>query len=492
MSRQPALIEERRDGSHPADSIPRRPIWVLAFFGMAGGLLLAWFFAGGTALETESNLLMLAGPVGVALGLVAVTRFEWFVWTVLLVRPSLDVASSVGLGPGAMLAVVFMVTSGVWLAVQYRAGQLQPLSAGTKWLLGLAGVAALSTVTSIVRVASIQAVLEILAGVTMFVVLEQLLPERRDRLRRLIIVVLCSAVVPALVGLRQWATGDGLAVYVETPRVYGTFVHPSPFATYLVLVMILAISLVTLVTGRRRVLLLGFVALLAVNLMATDARSAWMAFVVSLAYVGFRRSKLLLVGLVCAAAGAALFVPSVSARISDLGDDRWVPEGVPANSLEWRIQYWGELIPLANESPITGLGPQSVISTRPEALEPHNVFVQAYVELGALGLTALLIAIVMIGVTLRSRRRSATTSLESALAVGAVACTLAILVQAPSENLLNATMTWWYLAACATWGFSERRAADAESAMPHDRDAGSARVDGLPWSAPTGSQPIAE
>ena len=95
-------------------------------------------------------------------------------------------------------------------------------------------------------------------------------------------------------------------------------------------------------------------------------------------------------------------VPSVSSRITDLSIDRTdLPEDVPDNSLEWRLQYWELLVPLANESPVTGLGPQVILNSRPEELEPHNVYVQIYVEQGLLGLGALAAAVVGIGITLR-------------------------------------------------------------------------------------------
>jgi putative inorganic carbon (hco3(-)) transporter len=421
--------------------------------GAAAGLALAWLLAGGFSLESETSLFVIAGPVGIVLGLVAVTRFEWFVWIVLLVRPSLDVAQSVGLGPGAMLAVVFMVTSIVWLVVQFRSGEWSPISTATRFLMLFGGAALVSMVTSVVRVASAEAVLEIYAGLTMFMVLEQLLPGRPDRQRRLVTVVLCSAIVPSLAGLRQYATGQGISVWSDVTRVYGTFTHPNPFATYLVMILVLAVSVAMVSVGRRRIALAALIALIGVNILATNARSAWAALLVSLAYVGFRLSKRLLAALVAGAVMVVLFVPSVGARLSDLNDDRWVPEGVPANSLEWRMQYWEQLIPLANESPLTGLGPQVILATRSEGLEPHNVFVQTYVEMGLFGLFALLAAIVSIGLALSARRRLAANDFDAALAVGAIAVMISILVQAPSENLLNQTLTWWYVAACATWGY---------------------------------------
>ena len=427
---------------------------VLAVVSIAVGLALAWLVGAGIDLGSEAVLFLVAAPFAAALTLLAVTRFEWFVWTALLVRPSLDVLSGgAGLGAGAMLSAMFLVIATIWLLAQRRAGEWRPLGPATRAMLAFAVAVALSVVTSELRIVSARAALEILAGISMFLVLEQLLPGRLDRLRRLVVAVMASAVVPVAVALQQWMTGGG-NVRGDLSRIYGTFVHPNPFATYLGMLMVLGVCVALTVDGRRRILAGGFVALLGLVVVMTFSRGGWIALIVAAGYLGVRRSKWVLGALVGVLVAIALLVPSVGDRLGDLGEDeRWLPEGVPRNSLEWRFQYWGDLIPMANDSPVTGIGPQVILNSRPERLEPHNVFVQVYVETGFLGFVAFLAVLATVATTLVRRSREAATPLERTFVLGATAAALAILVQLLSENLLNATMTWWYLAACATWGF---------------------------------------
>lgn len=421
-----------------------------------GGLGAAYVVSGEGLGDIRALALILAGPFAAALFTLAVMRFEWFVLTVLAIRPSVDILGVGALGPGAMLALVFLSASSLWLVVQWRAGEWRPMSLASKCLLGFAGATGAAVMTSQMRVVSAEAALEILAGIAMFIVLEQLIAGRPDRLRRLVVTVLASGVVPVLVAMSQLATGGGMSGGPDlsgVTRIQGTFVHPNPFAGFVVLLMLLTITIIPLVTRRVQFGLAAYLVILGVTLVVTYHRSGWIAFIVGVAYIGLRRSKLLLGVLVAALAIIAVTVPSVSQRITDLSAERErLPEGVPNDSLEWRFQYWERLIPLGADSPVTGIGPQVVLNSRPEGVEPHNVYVQVFVELGLAGVVALGAVIVGFGVTLSRRRRNAPDVDHQILAVGAIACALAVFAQSPSENLLNATMTWWYLAACATWG----------------------------------------
>ncbi len=445
----------------PVEPVPQArssssPAAICAVVAVVLGCAVASLALAGPALERDTVVLAAALPVGLALSCLAVTRFEWFVLVVLAIRPSLDIAGADGLGPGAMLAGAFVALASIWLVVQRADGRLAPLSIATKALCGFLAATLVAVITSQLPGTSATAALEVAAGIVMFLVLEQLLDGRPDRARRLVAAVLASAVVPLMVALVQWVTGDVVGSRTDVGRIRSTFVHPNPFATYLVLVVLLGASVLTMLRGRQRWMLGVFLGLLGFALVLTYNRSGWIAVVVGLLYIGLRRSRWLIGALLVGAVVAVAAVPSVGERIADLGDKEdfaYLPDDIPENSFEWRMQYWESLVPMAGESPVTGVGPQVIVNTRVEALEPHNVFVQTYVETGLLGLSTLLVSIVAIGVVLARRRRAATTAAERALAVGAVAVALAVLVMAPSENLLNQTMSWWYLAACATWGF---------------------------------------
>ena len=382
---------------------------MLAVLAQVAGFFIARMIIDGVEVDGATVVLVVAGPVGLALGILAITRFEWFVWIVLAIRPTLDAFGGTGMGPGAMLAAAFLAAASVWLVVQIRAGQSRPLSPTSRAMLLFAGAVLAAVLTSQLRSTSALAALEIFAGITMFLVLEQLLAERPDRVRRLVTAVLAGAAVPLAVGLTQWIVGDSVGTRTDIGRIKSTFAHPNPFATYLVLVILLGLATATALHGRRRWLVGAYVLALGTMLVATYNRSGWIAVIVGLLYLGIRRSRWIIAGFVVAATVAVLAIPSIMDRIADLGggeDFAYVPSDVPDNSFEWRVQYWESLIPMANESPITGLGPQVVVNTRPEKLEPHNVFVQTYVEIGLLGIVSLGAVVVTIGVELSRRRRA--------------------------------------------------------------------------------------
>lgn len=459
---------DHSEASRPSPVALRTPTLTIggAVVAMVIGLFVAFVIAGEATSDPRVVILLFAGPVGAALGILAVTRFEYFVLVALVVRPSLDVFRSGDLGPGPMLAAVFMSTAAVWLIVQYRSKDWQPFSIAAKCLLFFAGATTLAVLTSSLRVVSAVGALEIVAGITMFLVLEQLLPGRPDRVRRLVIAVLLSGVVPLLVGVNQWLGSDVVAARTDLGRIQATFVHPNPFAMFLVMLILLTTSLATVSTGRHRAILAGYLGLLTVMLVVTYHRASWIAILVGLMYIGARWNRRMLAVLAIVVVGLALTVPSVGSRIGDLSDEKELPDGVPENSLEWRFQYWGSLIPMADESPLTGIGPQVVLNARPEGLEPHNIFVQSYVEMGAFGLIGLVSVVGGVAMTLSRRRRAAVGNTERALAVGAIAVALAVLTLSPSENVLNQTMSWWYMAAGSTWGY--RRSKSMSSPITSD------------------------
>ena len=53
------------------------------------------------------------------------------------------------------------------------------------------------------------------------------------------------------------------------------------------------------------------------------------------------------------------------------------------NSLAWRFSYWTEVVYLAADNPVTGIGLRVTEEVSGGDKQPHNDFVRAYVELGA-------------------------------------------------------------------------------------------------------------
>jgi O-antigen ligase len=316
--------------------------------------------------------------------------------------------------------------------------------------------ASLSAIGSDTPAASATATLKIAAGVLMFVVIEQLLIQRREFARDLATAFAVSLVLPGIAAVAQMFTGSGFGDELGLNRLRGTFVHPNPFATYLVMLLLFSLAIFPSLAGARRWLLLATAATSGVLLVLTYTRAAWIAAVAGMAFLAWKQRPKLLWLIPAGVLLLLVLAPSILQRFSDLGTPDPVP-GYPANSAGWRAAYWQELLPEGIKSPVTGLGIDSVRLTSADGRMPHNLFVQSWVEMGLLGLFAALTVIVVTVIFTRRRLRAAEPGPDRALALAAAAVGLSLLVQMPSENLLTQGIVYWYGAVSLTIGYERRQ-----------------------------------
>lgn len=400
---------------------------------------------------------ILAVPLGAIGGLLAIRRFDLFVVVLVIVRPMLDVFDTGALGgtldPAAGVGAVFVATSVLWLGAQWSAGDLVRPQFATWSLITLAITGAASIVVSARPVMSAEATIRLLSGVLMFVVVEQLLRRRPEFAWWLVGAVLVSSVVPITVAATQVIAGVGISGLDGASRVFGTFVHPNPFATYLVTVCLLACTLSIARIGKWRLVAAGVMFASGATLLFTGARAAWMAVFVGLVYIGIRIARVMLLVVAGASAVAIVMVPSVLVRITDLTAERYTGDA-PPNSLAWRVEYWREVLALGARRPLNGIGLEMSKFLTDDGLQPHSVPVQVFTELGVMGVITLAVAITAMAASLIGRRRAALTNADTALSVAAVAVMLGYAVQIPTENLLTQSIAWWVLAAASTYGLA--------------------------------------
>jgi O-antigen ligase len=432
---------------------------VVGLTGLAAGLL---FGVGRDQLGTSSATMIAAGIVGATLAIVAATRFWAVVVLLFVVRSSLDsfklATAEEGantLDPGVVVSLVFLLAAAMWLIAQWRAGELRSPSRPTKWFAALATVGVLSAAGSANPLGSFQVGLKICAGALMLAVLEQVYLARPDRGRHVLAAGAASLIYPAYVAFRQLTGTAGVEQYIEVSRIRGTFVHSNSFATFLVIVAVMALAIRPHVKGWARVTANLTFALGGTLTIFTYARGAWIALVLGVIVIGACQDRRLLGLVVVAILAVAIFVPSVSTRLSDLDNERQEGRGDP-NSLAWRFSYWERLLPLTAENPVTGIGLDQVLERSPEKLMPHNSFVQALVETGVVGLTCLLGLILSTGRALRDGIRRAPPGLGRGVAIGAAAAGLGWASQLISENLLTQAAIYWYLVAPIAWAVADR------------------------------------
>lgn len=392
----------------------------------------------------------------VILTALALTKFAGFVFVMLLVRASVDLAqaedgSALGqlLLPSTLMAVLFIVASGVWLAAQHRASGGLPGSGLRRALLVFLCAVALSMATASDPLDSAADVLRLLAVVLMFASLERLLAEGTP-IRYVVAAVFLSAVFPVVYTSVGYAVGSPpVEVKGELTRVVGTFAQSNGFGRYLMLIIIVGVAVYPHVRGWLKA---GFTALLAlcgVFLILTSTLTAIVGTVIGLVVVGLRQSKVVLVGALVAAMVAAA-TPPVSERITSLTTGYSTSTASRANTLDWRLDYWSEILPLAKENPLTGIGFGMTEEHTAEAKQPHNDYIRAFVETGIVGLLAYLgLLIVMIQTGLLAVRLAPAGSLDRSVAVGYLGAAVSVSIASFASNEITDVVLLWYLVAFA-------------------------------------------
>ena len=363
----------------------------------------AWSLGAGHRLAAVVPIALVLGVVVAGL---AVTRFGAFVVLLLAVRPMVDLvklsgptagragvagdaAVSRAFDPSTLLAVLFLIAAGLWLAARARRdGRLRgsPLSAG----LLLVGATALISALGADRPGnSLLEALRILTVVVMFVVLEQLVPDQRYARRVLLATYLALALVVAYTVLTSLTGHPPAEVKGSFVRITGPFAQSTTFGRYLMFLLIFGVAVYRYLSGRSRVAMAVLLALSLVFLFLTNTRSAILGVAIGLVVVAvLQRSVRMLVALCLTAVLGLVLLPAVGDRFAQLADARAVGGAPTGNTLAWRLGYWSEIVSLANRNPVTGIGPNMTQFQTDEAKKPHNDFLRAYVETGVVGLVA--------------------------------------------------------------------------------------------------------
>ena len=415
--------------------------------------------------SSRTEVILPAAAVG-GLGfvLLALHRFEWFVLATLAIRTVVDLekagpttnvlsggsSSTGGSGVAASaLAVLFIITSVLWLLAQRRAGHRFPMTPADAAFAVFVVACLLSTIGSVNRIATLTEVTRIVAAVLMFVVLERLLVDL-GAVRRVLVACYVSLIPAIGLGLVQSVSG-GPFESGGLSRIVGTFLHPNTFGFFLSMFMLMSIALYRHVQARTR-MLLGLVVVVCGGLLVlTYSRGSWVAFVVGLVIIGVLQSRAVFAWMLGGVVVVIGLLPSVVARVTDVASAD-TATGAASNSLTWRFQYWLDVIGLNRDNPVTGIGLKGTRYITDQSKAPHNDFLRAYAETGLLGLLGfLLVVLAIIGIARRALRQ-AQPGLARGVAVGFAAVLAAYLIDSFGDNLMSEIVVLWYFyafAACA-------------------------------------------
>jgi len=418
-------------------------------------------------------VLPLAIGAGLVLGVLALTRFQLYVIVMLISRASLDLAklsqrtagttsvgaSSRALDPSSILAVLFLLAAGVWLAAQYRYQGSLPGSPLRRALVLFLAAGAVSVIGSGNITSSALETLRICAIVVMFTVLEQMITSI-GKAKQLLAACLAATVIPLVYTTYGFVTGhphsDLKGGYT---RISGTFNQSNDYGRFLMLMIIMGAALYPHVERKWQRLLVVMLGLSGIYLFFTYTRSALVATGLGLLIVGVVQSKRLLAALLVAGFAGLLLVPSLSGRFTDLTQyqaKQLAQTGGTngGNTLAWRLSYWTQVLPLANSNPITGIGLNQTKENTTQAKQPHNDFIRAYVETGIVGFfayLAVLVSLVQLG--WRAVKRSKPGTFERGVGAGFLGCTAAFIAVSLVANVTSNVVNLWYFiafAACAS------------------------------------------
>ena len=211
----------------------------------------------------RSELLLSAGLV-VAVPLLFAWRLEAGVLLLVAVRPSLDVFADrtlasyhgITLNPASVFAVLVIAVGAPYMVERWRQLRRAPsilpyLTFAGIAVIGVFGAAATGpAVTEWMR----------LCAVLVTYALAYLAVNSPAAVARLLAAIVASAVVPAAVGIGQWATNSTQAIG-DLNRATGTFLQPDPYGIYLAVVTVAALALVFAARGPWRWLALAVMAM---------------------------------------------------------------------------------------------------------------------------------------------------------------------------------------------------------------------------------------
>ena len=421
------------------------------------------------SLSPDTPFVILGGTLlsAMVLALIALYRYQWFLLITLAIRPSLDdlIADQFGtFQPSAILGILAILVTAVHLISRRFTGNWNRMTPLGWAFIGFFLLFIPSFLTSVDRGVSQAAMFGLASVVLLYLAMEQSLLEDSRNLIKLLIASGIGMIVPIVTGFVQFfftgtldPGGSGLV------RIDGSFAHPNTFATYLGFALLIGLAIIPTLDVKARLGLMIATSLGGFLLIATFARGAWASFLIGALLLAARINKKLVGLIIVGSFAVAAVVPGVGDRLANLTASTG-PNGAPKtdDSLGWRFGYWERIWPFASQNPVSGIGIDATKTQTPEAKDPHNSLLQAYLEggvLGAIGFFTLLAVATYAGVHVwRKARRGEFNRQTAVISAGSIAALLSVAAQLLTQNVLLNTIVWWYLniafahLAYLTWG----------------------------------------
>ncbi len=217
----------------------------------------------------------------------------------------------------------------------------------------------------------------------------------RRELWRLADAFILSAVAVSLIGLYQFCFTDWVIVGEGVRRVLAVYGSPNNLALYLDRALPLAMALALWQEEKKRLAYALAAIPIALALYLTYSRGAWLGLAAGFAFIGLmsgRRVRLALVALVVL--GLALAIPFLQTeRAQSLFQ-------IGTGTGFFRVSVWESGVAMIRDHPLFGVGLDNFLYEYPKYINPaawrepnlshpHNLVLDFWVRLGALGVVAL-------------------------------------------------------------------------------------------------------
>ncbi|MEA3335525.1 MAG: O-antigen ligase family protein [Chloroflexota bacterium] len=282
------------------------PAWLLIPAGLAGAVMIGLFL--GYFQSPRLALFLLAAAAGIIWIAAVVMRPEWALifYTLFAVNlNSVDISfGGVRLSPDIVLMSLLLV--GTLLRILIDRKPVGGLPISVPYLIFLA-VPIVTLIWTPVKLESIKGIFRFVGYYALVWLIVDTI-RTRVQVRRMVLALVVSALIPILIGFFQAATGGGQIIWAGAVfnRIYGLAGGPFTLAYYLVLIIPLLLVLFLAERGEdtdqlgdcsdvswwfSRPLLFALMLAAVVALVLTFIRGAWIAMVASLLVLGLLEKK---------------------------------------------------------------------------------------------------------------------------------------------------------------------------------------------------------
>jgi O-antigen ligase len=199
-------------------------------------------------------------------------------------------------------------------------------------------------------------------------------------------VIVLSTIIPLSFGFYQLLTNSGNQRTLGFNRINGTFIHPNPYAFYLVVMLLVCVPLLLESKKKWERPLYGTLMLLmSISLVFTYARAAWLSLILGIVILAVVRYRKLFLVTPLVVVILPILVPSIIDRFQEaLGFSQG------KGSMFFRVELWSYLLPYFYDNPILGAGLGGFTNYVEKGLGfvymAHNDYLRVLIDTGIVGL----------------------------------------------------------------------------------------------------------